>query len=104
MWNPCNCECECDKLCDVGEYLDYKNCKCRKKLIDKSNEECSEDIDGNEMIYNTTPNEKISNSCAIYMVLFVTFFIISIGISRAYSYIYWYLKRHNTGVIETAIY
>ena len=29
--NPCNCECECDKSCDIGEYLDYKNCKCRKK-------------------------------------------------------------------------
>ena len=25
-----NCECECDKLCDVGEYLDYENCKCRE--------------------------------------------------------------------------
>ena len=21
--NPCNYECECDKSCDVGEYLDY---------------------------------------------------------------------------------
>ena len=104
MWNPCNCECECDKLCDVGEYLDYKNCKCRKKLIDKSNEECSEDIDGNEMIYSTTSNEKISNSYAIYIVLFATFLIISIDISRAYSYNYWYLKRRNTGVIETPIY
>ena len=20
-----NCECECDKSCDIGEYLDYKN-------------------------------------------------------------------------------
>ena len=28
--NPSNCECECDKSCDVGEYLDYKNCKYRK--------------------------------------------------------------------------
>ena len=25
IWNPSNCECECDKLCDVGKYLDYKN-------------------------------------------------------------------------------
>ena len=33
--NPSNCECEFDKSCDVGEYLDYKNCKCRKKLFDK---------------------------------------------------------------------
>ena len=31
--NPSNCECKCDKSCDVGEYLDYKNCKCRNKLI-----------------------------------------------------------------------
>ena len=25
IWNPSNCECECDKSCDVGEYLDYEN-------------------------------------------------------------------------------
>ena len=34
IWNPSNCECECDKNCDSGEYLDYENCKCRKKLAD----------------------------------------------------------------------
>ena len=28
------------------------NCKCRKKLVDKLVEECSENINGNEMIYN----------------------------------------------------
>ena len=27
-WNPSNCKCECGKSCDVGEYLDYENCKC----------------------------------------------------------------------------
>ena len=31
IWIPSNCECECDKSCDVGEYLDYSNCKCWKK-------------------------------------------------------------------------
>ena len=35
IWNPSNCECECDKMCDVGENLDYENCKCRKRLTDK---------------------------------------------------------------------
>ena len=25
--NPSNCECECDKSCDVREYLDYENLK-----------------------------------------------------------------------------
>ena len=32
-----------------GEYLDYKNCKCRKKLVDKLVEECSENIDEKEI-------------------------------------------------------
>ena len=31
--NPSNCGCECNKVCNVGEYLYYKNCKCRKKLV-----------------------------------------------------------------------
>ena len=31
IWNPINGECERDKACDVGEYLDYENCKCRTK-------------------------------------------------------------------------
>ena len=39
IWNSSNCECECDKSCDVGEYLDYK------KLADKLVEECTENID-----------------------------------------------------------
>ena len=43
--NSSNCECECDKSCYVGEYLDYSNCKSRKKLVDKLVEECSENID-----------------------------------------------------------
>ena len=50
IWNPNICDCECDKSCDVGGYLDYENCKCRKKLIDKLVGECSEDINENEMI------------------------------------------------------
>ena len=33
IWNPSNCNCECDKSCDLGEYLDHKNCKFKKKLL-----------------------------------------------------------------------
>ena len=72
IWNPSNCECECDKLCDVGEYLDYKDCKYRKWLIDKLVEECSENIDRNEMNYNGALNaiplndyRTICNSCTV---------------------------------------
>ena len=52
-----NCECQFNKSCDVGEYLDYKNCKCRKWLSDRVVGECRENIDGNKMIYNSTLND-----------------------------------------------
>ena len=45
FWNSSNCECECDKNCDISEYLDYENCKCRKKLVDQITDECTETIE-----------------------------------------------------------
>ena len=56
IWNPSNCNCGCDKSCDIGEYLDYKNCKC-KKMINQLVEKCRENIDENEMNYNKTLND-----------------------------------------------
>ena len=44
IWNPSNCKCECDKSYDFGEYLDYENCKCRKRLVDKLIEQCNETL------------------------------------------------------------
>ena len=45
IWNSSNCECESSKACDFSEYLDYKNCTCKKRLVDKLVEECNETID-----------------------------------------------------------
>ena len=96
-WNHSNFECECDTLCYAGEYLDYKNCKCRKRLIVKLVEEYSENIDGNEMIYNSTLNAiplndygNICNSSTVYIVLLIEFFIRSISISSVFTYFHWY--------------
>ena len=110
IWNPSNCESECHKLWDVGEYLDYKNCKYRNKLFDKLLEECSENIDGNEMIYNETLDlislntiplnnyKKMCNSCTIYIVLFTIFFIISICISSVIIYFHRYLNSSSNNI------
>ena len=98
IWNPSSCECECDKSCDIGEYLDYKNCWCRKKIIDKLVEECSENIDGNEMLYNETldvipsSDNKTCYSCVVYIILFSVFLIISISMA-IYIYFFFYLKN-----------
>ena len=80
--NPSNCE--CDKSCDVGEYLDYKNCKCRNKLV----EEC-ENVNGNEMVENVNDHGNICNSCTIYIVLFVIALLIIIDIMSAFLYFHW---------------
>ena len=48
-WNPRSCECECNKSCDVGKYLDYKNFKSRKRLVDKLVEECNENLDEKDL-------------------------------------------------------
>ena len=50
IWNPSNWECECDKGYDGGEYIDYENCKCRKKLVDSLIEECTENINETGLI------------------------------------------------------
>ena len=65
---PSNCHCECDKSSGVGEYLDYKNYKCRKKLFVKLVEECSENVDGKEIDPNKTI-KRIFNSCTLYFFL-----------------------------------
>ena len=53
IWNPSNCACEFDKLCGIGQCLDYKNCIGRKSLVDKLVEEIINVIDG-DTIYNET--------------------------------------------------
>ena len=70
-WNPSNCECEGDKSCDVGEYLDHVNYKCRKKLVDKLVEECTENIDEVKIAGMALFERRndCKSSCTIYVVL-----------------------------------
>ena len=100
-WKPSICECECDELWDIQEYLDYKICKCRKRLVDKLEEECNENIDEKNLHLTLNDYEKICSSCTVYKVLFLIFFIISISISIVFISFNWYLKRK---YIETTIY
>ena len=73
IWNPNNCEFECDKLCDVGEYLHYKNCKCRKRLVDKLVEECNEiveDVNLSKITLAENENKYKCSSCTLHMCFF----------------------------------
>ena len=91
IWNPGNCECECDKSCDIRQNLNYKNCQWRKELIPKLVEKWCKNIDRNEMIRNDYRN--VCNSCTIFIELFVIAFLIFIGIISAYFYFHWHWRR-----------
>ena len=92
IWNPSNCECECNKSCGIGEYLDFKSCVCKNTLIDKLVEECTSVIDGTK-IYNETLNTISSDDCAsctLYVVLFGVFVTTSVIIGGVFAYFHWY--------------
>ena len=91
LWNTSNCECEYYKSCDVGKYLDYKNCKYRKKLADKLVEECTENIDEVKVASENEHKNKCS-SYILYIMLFSIFFAFNIGIGAYFVY-YKYINR-----------
>ena len=105
-WNSSNCECECDKSCDFGEYLDYENCKCRKRLVDKLVEECGENVDEaklTEIALAENENSYKCSSCAVYIVLFWIFSTINVGGISAY-FIYFHGRLKKMFTRETTIY
>ena len=79
VWNPSNCECECDKSCGFGEYLDYENCKCKKRLVDKLVEECNENIDEANLAKTALFEHK--NECICYDKVFI---VLGVFVLRIY--------------------
>ena len=97
IWNPSNCECECYKSCDLSEYLDYKNCKYKKGLVNKlversSAEDCTENTDEPRLV-ETNSTECERNSCTLHIVLFSVIFTVNIGNGSYFLYFHWYLKK-----------
>ena len=91
IWNPSNCECECDKACDVGEYLDYENCKRRKKLVDKLVYEYNETVEEVKLVKITLDENENSYKCSswkVYIVLFWIFFTINVHGIGAFLFIF----------------
>ena len=95
MWNPSTCECECDKYCEAGQYLDYKNCVCWKKLIDDLIEQCTSIVDieiknGIDIFTNSTVTKNIvtpvnsNNSTNIYLFLFVAVLIVAVLVTAGF--------------------
>ena len=70
--------------------------KCRKKLVDKLIEECTETVEEVKVAKITSAeneNKHKCRSCALYIMLFLIIFTINIGISTYFIYFHWYLKK-----------
>ena len=101
IWNHGNCECESDTLCNVGEYLDYESCKCRKKLVDKLVEESTEAVEEVKLANISLFENENKHKCSPYtlhIMLFSIIFTINIGIATYFVYWYCYLKKDVTRV------
>ena len=95
IWNPSNCECECDKSCDFSESY-YKNCKCKKRLVDKLPEKCAENIKETRLLetaWAENENKYKCSSLTLCIVLFLILFTINVRIGSYFFYFYWYLEN-----------
>ena len=86
------------KNCDIDEYLDYENCKCRKtagQIIDK----CTETIEEVKLANITLAKNENSyykcSSCKVYIVFVIVVFTIFTGISIYFVYYNWSLIKNN---------
>ena len=85
------------KRCYVGEYLDYENCKCRKKLVDKLVDEGTnivEEVKQAKITLAKNENSCTSSSYTAYTGVFRIFFTTNVGgVGDWFVYFYWYLKK-----------
>ena len=75
IFNRSNCKCECEKSCNTSQYLDFLNCKWKKKIIDLIVEKCTEYDEVKTKLVNITVtkndnqtkivNKTVENSCTV---------------------------------------
>ena len=112
-WNRSHCKCECDRSHDIGEYLDYENCKYRKKTVDELVEESTENTDAVKMARITLDEyeKEFRSSCTLYVVLLSVVFSINFGIALNLDFVCYKYMNHGKksiakegSIFQTAIY
>ena len=88
-WNPSTCECQCDMWCKPGQYLDYKKCVCKNKLIGRIIAECTSVI--NETMMNNKDNIANDNTITnIFIGLFSVLMFAVIVCFCVFAYFKWF--------------
>ena len=89
MWNPSTCACERDMWCKPGQYLDYKNCACKNKLIGKVNSVCTSFINETMSKINDDVVAVNNNNTSIYIGLFSLAVFVGVVGFCVFAYFKW---------------
>ena len=87
MWNPSTCECQCDKWCKLGQYLDHKNCVCKNKLVGRIIGKCTSVI--NKTMMNNVDNKDNNTITNIFIGLFSVLLFVEIVCFCMFAYFKW---------------
>ena len=88
MWNLSTCACECDMCCEPGQYLDYKKCVCKNKLIGKIISKCTSLINETKM-NNKTNIVNDDTTKNIFIGFFSVLMFIEIICFCVFAYLKW---------------
>ena len=90
-WNPSTCECQCDKWCKTEQYLDYKNCVCKNKLIGRLIEDCTSII--NETMINNKDSSNNNTLLNVFIGLFSVAVLIGMIGFCVFVYFRWFKRK-----------
>ena len=71
------CDCECSKACKIDEYIDTKNCSCKKHLSGNLVLKCEDEIFN--ATENSLDNKKVvfaKNNYFIHTISFITIYLL----------------------------
>ena len=102
-WNPSTCECQCDKWCKPGQYLDHKNCVCKNILVSRLISECTSIINETLMNNNNYDNDNDNDYNAITYVFIGLFSLLLLTIICfcVFAYFKWFKSKYTNNTIYT---
>ena len=85
---------------NTSQYLDYLDCRYKKKIFDLIVKKCTEYDDDKTKIVNITANKTkivnktVENSCKVYITLTIVAVVISTVYSVYFVYYNWFLIKN----------
>ena len=86
MWNATAYDCECNKASKINEYLDIKNCSCKKLLVGKLVLACGIKYNRSLLVGKKVTPKK--SGCLVYTFSWVIICLLLIAVISGSCYYY----------------